>query len=154
MKTLSIFAVLSLLIIEPAHAQTGACCVDEDCIDTMEEDACWWMGGYWYEGEDCDEGFICPTDYPCGFYVVGDYNGNGIFNVADVISAFSKLKTGHPDAALLCDCLGDGNEWAVAYDVNNSCTFNLADVIVAFSGGLIPERPLRPCVLCPPAPGR
>ncbi|MEE9553685.1 MAG: hypothetical protein V3W18_05255, partial [candidate division Zixibacteria bacterium] len=71
---------------------------------------------------------------PCGFYVVGDYNGSTSFNVADIISAFSKLKTGTPDAALFCECpTGSGSPWAVAMDVNNSCGFNVADIISAFS---------------------
>jgi hypothetical protein len=153
-RTLSVLSLFILLIMKPANAQTGACCVDEECVDTMSEDACWWMCGYWYEGEDCDQGFECPTDYPCGFYVVGDYNGSGQLNVADIVEMYSKLKTGspvYPD--LLCECPPDsGNFWPVRGDVNNSCTFNIADVVIAMGHGWIPERCLRPCAYCPPAP--
>ena len=64
---------------------------------------------------DFDQGELDPSQYeldfsclnfnvnPCGFYIVGDYNGSGSFNVADVISAFSYLKTGQPHAALICE---------------------------------------------------
>lgn len=151
---LSIGCLYSMVTANLAHSQKGACCLNEDCVGTMEEWPCWYMGGYWYEGEDCDEGFECPTDYPCGFYVVGDYNGNGHLNVADIVEMYSKLKTGspvYPD--LLCECPpGSGNFWPVRGDVNNSCKFNLADVVILCQRGWIPERPLRPCVHCPPAP--
>lgn len=85
---------------------------------------------------------------PCGFYIVGDYNGSGSFNVADVISAFSYLKTGQPHAALICECPpNSGIEWPVAMDLNNSCTFNIADICKAFG---IPPWILEPCEHCPP----
>ncbi len=84
-------------------------------------------------------------------YFVGDYNGNRAFNIADIISAFSKLKTGSPDASLLCECPpGSGDIWAVAMDLNNSCSFNVADVIVGFSKLKTGEPELVPCELCPP----
>ena len=94
---------------------------------------------------------------PCE-YVIGDFNGSGVFNIADIVEAFSRLKTGLPDPALICECPpGSGNEWAVAMDVNNSCAFNVADIIDGFyklKTGL-PE--LVPCDQCPPggrlAPG-
>ncbi len=86
----------------------------------------------------------------CGFYVIGDYNGNGTFNVADIISSFSKLKTGSPNAYLLCECPPGGNTWAVAMDVNNSCVFNIADVIAGFSKLKTGSPELVPCELCPP----
>ncbi|MEE9553111.1 MAG: hypothetical protein V3W18_02345 [candidate division Zixibacteria bacterium] len=89
----------------------------------------------------------------CGIYVIGDYNGSLAFNVADIIAAFSKLKTGTPDADLFCDCAGDGNFWAVAMDVNNSCAFNVADVIAGFSKLKTGTPELVPCELCPPEGG-
>ncbi len=86
----------------------------------------------------------------CGSYVVGDYNGSELFNVADIIAAFSKLKTGSPDADLLCECPPGDNAWAVAMDVNNSCAFNVADVIAGFSKLKTGSPELVPCELCPP----
>lgn len=84
-------------------------------------------------------------------YVIGDFNGNEIFNVADIISAFSKLKTGAPDASLLCECpYGSGDIWAVAMDLNNSCSFNVADVIAGFSKLQTGAPELVPCEACPP----
>ncbi len=84
-------------------------------------------------------------------YVVGDYNGSGSFNVADVIAAFSKLKTGTPEAAFSCECPhGSGNFWAVAMDVNNSCSFNIADVITGFSKLKVGFPEPVPCEDCPP----
>jgi hypothetical protein len=330
-RTISLFALLSILALKPSYAQTGACCVDGECVGTMEEWDCRLMGGSWYGGETCPEfecpnlpcwdsesilwdngdtdgengmnmgsdpyrslledfvvegsavtidGFHqtliwdsleppqatdfdltiwsdvdnepgdpeiylhttlvseeptgrqwfgrtefvvtvaiepvtldprtywlemhivgpepcwvmsqtnifigeplwycyedlppCPTEgctdffecygvnfcltgsveeYPCGSYVVGDYNCSGQFNVADVVDMYSKLKTGspvYPDCE--CDCEGDGNIWPVGGDVNNSCTFNIADVVIAYRSLMGP--PLVPCELCPPAPGR
>ncbi len=89
---------------------------------------------------------------PCGAYVVGDYNGSESFNVADIISAFSKLKTGNPIADLLCECPTGANPWAVAMDVNNSCVFNISDIIAAFSKLKTGSPQLEPCELCPPDP--
>lgn len=87
----------------------------------------------------------------CGPYVVGDYNGSGALNVADIVDAYSKLKTGSPDAFLLCECpQGSGNVWAVAMDVNSSCTMNIADVVAAFSFLKTGAPELFPCDLCPP----
>ncbi|MEE9553680.1 MAG: hypothetical protein V3W18_05230 [candidate division Zixibacteria bacterium] len=114
---------------------------------------------YGFDGERlCDGGEfayedVCPdigTCVPCD-YVIGDFNGNEIFNVADIIAAFSKLKTGSPDPAFLCECPpGSGNEWAVTMDVNNSCGFNVADIIAAFSKLKTGEPELIPCEECPP----
>ncbi|MEE9554122.1 MAG: S8 family serine peptidase [candidate division Zixibacteria bacterium] len=88
---------------------------------------------------------------PCGYYVVGDYNGNLSLNVADIISGFSKLITGSPEPALSCECPGgSGNFWAVAMDVNNSCAFNVADIISAFSKLKTGSPELTPCEVCPP----
>ncbi|MEE9554407.1 MAG: FG-GAP-like repeat-containing protein [candidate division Zixibacteria bacterium] len=87
---------------------------------------------------------------PC-IYVTGDFNGNEEFNIADIISAFSKLKTGSPDPGYVCECpASSGNEWAVAMDVNNSCSFNVADVIAGFSKLKTGEPALVPCEDCPP----
>ena len=84
-------------------------------------------------------------------YVTGDFNGTGVFNVADIIDSFSKLKIGSPDAAVECVCPpGSGNIWAVAMDVNNSCSFNVADIISAFSKLKTGSPDLVPCEYCPP----
>lgn len=84
-------------------------------------------------------------------YVIGDYNGSETFNVADVIAAFSKLKTGAPEAALPCECpYGSGDVWAVAMDLNNSCNFNIADVIAGFSKLKVGFPEPVPCEECPP----
>ncbi len=40
---------------------TGACCIDDICEYTSEEQPCLDDGGTWYVGEDCDAGFECPT---------------------------------------------------------------------------------------------
>jgi hypothetical protein len=42
---------------------TGACCIDDICEFTSEEQPCLDAGGDWYEGEECPE-FECPID-PC-----------------------------------------------------------------------------------------
>ena len=69
----------------------------------------------------------------CDFYIPGDFNGSGEFNVADIVESFSNLSTGAPEGGLICECPpGSGNGWAVAMDVNNNCVFNVADVVVAY----------------------
>ncbi len=84
-------------------------------------------------------------------YVIGDFNGSGSFNISDIIDGFSKLKTGSPDAAYLCECpLGSGVEWVVAMDVNNSCAFNVSDIINGFSKLKTGAPELVPCGDCPP----
>jgi len=87
----------------------------------------------------------------CGPYVVGDYNGNGTFNLADVIWGYGKLKGQNNPPGLLCECPAEsGNTWAVAGDVNASCAFNLADIIWGY--GKLKGQPntLAPCGDCPP----
>jgi hypothetical protein len=89
--------------------------------------------------------------FPCGEYVVGDYNGSGVFNVADVVDGYSKLKTGLPQAAMICECPPEsGNVWAVAMDLNNSCAFNVADIVIAVHK--LQGAPIEfiPCEFCPP----
>ncbi|MEE9554637.1 MAG: hypothetical protein V3W18_10095, partial [candidate division Zixibacteria bacterium] len=91
-------------------------------------------------------------DYYCGEYIVGDFNGSGEFNVADIIESYSKLATGSPAAGLVCECPpGSGNEWAVAMDVNNSCAFNVADICIAYQRLALGQPELEPCEHCPPA---
>jgi hypothetical protein len=84
-------------------------------------------------------------------YVIGDFNHNGELNIADVIDAYSRLRTGEPEPGYVCDCpAGSGNEWAVAMDVNNSCEFNIADITVVYSNLKTGTPELIPCELCPP----
>jgi hypothetical protein len=91
---------------------------------------------------------IVPAD--CD-YVVGDFNGSGVLNVADIVDGYSKLKTGFPEPGLLCECPGcSGNEWAVAMDVNNSCAFNVADIVDSYSKLKTGLPELVPCESCPP----
>lgn len=88
---------------------------------------------------------------PCD-YVIGDYNGSGAFNVADIIAAFGKLKGQPNEPALLCECpYGGGNSWAVAMDLNASCNFNIADVIWGFGKLKGQTNDLVPCPDCPPS---
>ncbi len=92
-------------------------------------------------GRSCDE-----------FYVVGDFNGSWEFNVVDIVESFSKLATGSPLSAYICECPPEsGNKWAVAMDVNNSCAFNIADVYIAYQRLALGEPELEPCEHCPPA---
>jgi hypothetical protein len=94
--------------------------------------------------------------HPCGHYVVGDYDGSGLFNVADIVDSYSMLKTGEPAyPELLCQCLPDGGDfWYVRFDVNNSCEMNVADIVDGYSKLKTGSPELVPCELCPPAPGR
>ena len=87
---------------------------------------------------------------PCP-YVLGDFNGNGIASIADLVAAFSRLRIGFPEPALLCECpSGGGILWAVAMDVNNSCEFNIADIIIMFSKLTTGSPELIPCDECLP----
>jgi thermitase len=90
-------------------------------------------------GSDCDD------------YLVGDFNGSGALNVADIIDAYSRLKTGLPEPALPCECPPEsGDIWAVAMDVNNSCAFNVSDIVDTYSMLKTGSPDLIPCELCPP----
>jgi hypothetical protein len=89
---------------------------------------------------------------PCPTYVAGDFNGSGSFNIADVVDAYSKLKTGLPEPYLVCECPpGSEHDLAVGMDVNNNCEFNIADIIAAYSKLKIGEPELIPCEECPPS---
>ena len=89
MKTVFLFAIMVSCPLWPAFAQSngivfqlldsdydvrddtvsrdpqedGACCIDNVCEFTSEEQPCLDAGGTWYEGETCPE-FECPPD-PC-----------------------------------------------------------------------------------------
>ena len=89
---------------------------------------------------------------PCGSYIIGDFNGSGDFNVADIVSSYSRLATGSPNPALQCECPpGSGLELAAAMDVNNTCVFNVADVVVAYQRLSFGQPEFQPCQYCPPA---
>ncbi len=125
------------LFCDPANdnyfLQTNSCCVGagEDGVD---------IGAF---GVGCAD--------PCEDYVIGDFNGSGEFNIADIVDSFSKLKIGEPEAALICECPPEsGDSWAIAADVNNSCSFNVADVIAGFSKLKTGSPELVPCEQCPP----
>ena len=85
----------------------------------------------------------------CDYYVPGDYNHNGSFNVSDIISMHSRLATGSPEPGFTCDCAG--RVWGVVADVNNSCSFNINDVIHALSFITTGGPPIEPCELCLPS---
>ncbi|MEE9553092.1 MAG: hypothetical protein V3W18_02250, partial [candidate division Zixibacteria bacterium] len=107
---------------------------------------------------ECARQIIWPPHATGCDYVVGDFNGSGSFNISDIIDGFSKLKTGSPEADLICECPpGSGIEWAVAIDVNSSCAFNISDIIDGFSKLKTGSPDLEPCADCPPigrlAPG-
>jgi hypothetical protein len=74
-----------------------------------------------------------------------------MFNVADIVDGYSRLKTGLPEPGQVCECPpGSGNEWAVAMDVNNSCAFNVADIVDGYSKLKTGLPDLEPCEDCPP----
>jgi hypothetical protein len=113
-----------------ADVQTG----EIDPADVELEFACLWI-----------------NEVACSEYTIGDFNGSGEFNVADIVDSYSKLKTGLPEPASICECPPESGEfWAVAADVNNSCAFNVADVVDGYSflktGSPEPEA----CWMCPP----
>ena len=129
---------------------SGACCVDAICAGNMIEEDCLALEGTWYTDQDCDTGFECPH---CGYYVVGDWNGNGRFNLADIIAAWKwAMWPDYPGPALVCDCLGDGTFTFVAMDMNATCSLNIADIIWGY--GKLKGQPneLMPCPECPPGP--
>jgi hypothetical protein len=102
---------------------------------------------------DIELDFACLwfVESSCGDYVIGDYNGSEEFNVADIVDSYSRLKTGLPEPASICECPPEsGDFWAVAADVNNSCAFNVADIVDGYSflktGSPEPEA----CWMCPP----
>ncbi len=98
--------------------------------------------------------FACLWFDPCRNYVIGDFNGSGEFNIADIVDSFSKLKIDQPEAALICECPPEsGDSWAIAADVNNSCSFNVTDVIAGFSKLKTGSPELVPCEACPPEGG-
>jgi hypothetical protein len=82
-------------------------------------------------------------------YVVGDINGDGVFDGMDVVYAV-RYYDGIPNPPDSCECPpGSGHFWYVAGDVNGSCNFNGLDVtfmVSYFKGGPLPQ----PCQYCPP----
>jgi hypothetical protein len=122
------------------HYTSLGICVDGDDVHEIDHSefeldfACLWF-----------------VESSCGYYVIGDYNGSGAFNVADIVDSYSKLKTGLPEPATVCECPPEsGDFWAVAADVNNSCAFNVADVVDGYSFLKTGSPEPSPCGICPP----
>jgi hypothetical protein len=102
---------------------------------------------------DVELDFACLwiNEVACSEYTMGDYNGSGAFNVADIVDSYSKLKTGLPQPASICECPPEsGDFWAVAADVNNSCAFNVADIVDGYSFLKTGSPEPEPCWMCPP----
>ena len=85
----------------------------------------------------------------CEFYIPGDYNNNGAFNISDIIAMHSRLVTGNPEPGFTCYCAG--REWGVVGDINNSCTFNINDVIHGISFMTTGAPPVEACDECLPS---
>ncbi|MEE9553270.1 MAG: hypothetical protein V3W18_03140 [candidate division Zixibacteria bacterium] len=101
------------------------------------------------EIDPCDS----ESGSPCTHYVVGDFNGSGGFNIADVIIAYANLRF-QWSPELFCECPpGSGNYWHLRMDVNGSCAFNVADVISAYSKLKTGAPVFAPCPDCPPDGG-
>ena len=110
---------------------------------------------------DYSQGELDPSTYEIEFacmhlplyfyYVMGDYNGGGTFNVADIVDALLDLKGrgGHSAFYCYCPCYEEPL-WSIPMDLNGSCGFNLADVIIGYWH--LKGRPfeLIPCEYCPP----
>jgi len=87
----------------------------------------------------------------CGDYVPGDFNGSGIFNIADIAAEVRYLWFGIPEPYMTCECpRGSGHIWPIVADLNNSCTFNIADIVAGFSKLKTGQPELVPCAECPP----
>jgi hypothetical protein len=92
--------------------------------------------------------FYVDNGGPACNYVIGDVNGNRIFNGLDVVYAVRYITGGQPPP-YSCECT-PGNTWFVVGDVNASCGFNGLDVtymVYYFRGG--PD--IQPCPDCPPS---
>jgi len=77
------------IILESCETDTGACCIDGDCVTTTEGD-CLAAGGI-YEGNatTCQE-----TE--CAITCIADFDGDGFIGISDLLipSAFSTEPTG------------------------------------------------------------
>jgi hypothetical protein len=64
--------------LDPPCGIQGACCVDGDCVGTMNLNECMALEGWWFEGEDCAN-FECPPTDPCegAIYTNGAPSGGG-----------------------------------------------------------------------------
>jgi hypothetical protein len=95
-----------------------------------------------------DAGFWMGAVGPRCEYIIGDDNGNGIFNGLDVTYGVSYFKGG-PPPPYQCECTS-GLTWYVAGDVNATCSFNGVDItyMVAYLKGS--PNYLTPCPECPP----
>jgi len=85
----------------------------------------------------------------CAYYVAGDFNYSGAFNVADILDMHSNLLTGSPPPGFTCDCAG--RVWGVVGDVNNSCAFNISDVVDGYSYLKTGAPPVELCDECLPS---
>jgi len=160
LRSIPIAIILVAIVIPRAEADeirpvsvpvdSGACCVEAVCAGDMPEEGCLALGGTWYIDQDCDAGFECPK---CGYYVVGDWNGSGRFNIADIIEVLRWARwPDYPGPALICDCLEDGTFTFVAMDMNATCSFNLGDIVWGYGRLMGQPNTLTPCPECPPGP--
>ena len=66
---------------------TGACCVDNNCVATNEENECDALGGRWYQDETCPA-FMCPGPW-------GDYSVTAPFT-SEVLTTCGRLDDCQP----------------------------------------------------------
>jgi len=103
----------------------GACCDGMDCIGTLNESACDYLGGDWFAFQDCNQGFACPGN--CYNYLPGDVNmSNGAWPPTAIGSDVTYLVNFFRGLPSSSSCLLSGF-WASA-DANGDCNVIGSDV--------------------------
>ena len=111
----------------------GACCDgDLNCIGTMGQDACYAIGHAWWEGEDCDAGFVCPVPPP----------GDDCEDPVVITPPYPVTVIGDNTPATI-DCPGLLDWNAIWYEIELPYTANDVDIVLCpttveiYTGGII-----------------
>jgi hypothetical protein len=103
----------------------GACCTDQECVGTMNEDGCDLLNGEWFAFQDCDQGYVCPGG--CYEYLPGDVNmSTETWPPATIGGDVTYLVNFFRGSAVCPSCLLDGF-WASA-DANGDCIITGNDI--------------------------
>ena len=103
----------------------GACCVGPECIGTLNEAACDFLGGDWFAFQSRDQSFACPGN--CYDYLPGDVNMSiGAWPPAAIGNDVTYLVNFFRGLPTSSSCLLNGF-WASA-DANGDCSVIGSDV--------------------------
>ena len=87
---------------------------------------------------------------PCGDYVLGDFDGNSVFETVDYVKTVHYLFAGAAEPVLMCECTVELPTFPATLDVSGDCLVNISDIVRMISNLRHGTPPFSYCPECPP----